>query len=107
MDYTVKKLKTSLIVVMLKNHTLLLESIFGNPKLKHNIIESKEGKIRIEDKEIADRWKQYDEELYDDPDELEELEREEEITPEELSPTITKAEFEKAVKELKSKKHTE
>jgi hypothetical protein len=29
------------------------------------------------------------------------LEREEQITPEELSPTITKAEFEKALNELK------
>ena len=49
----------------------------------------------MEEEEIADRWKQYIEELYDDPDELEELEREEEITPEELGPTITNAEFEK------------
>ena len=32
------------------------------------------------------------------------MEREEEITPEELDPTITKAEFEKALNELKSKK---
>jgi len=36
------------------------------------------------------------------------LEREEEITPEELGPTIKKAEFEKALNELKSKKkHTD
>jgi len=32
------------------------------------------------------------------------LEREEEITPEELGPTITKAEFKKALNELKFKK---
>ena len=53
---------------------------------------------------------QYIKELYDDPDELEELEieeeitreeLEEEITTEELGPPITKAEFEKALKELK------
>ena len=47
----------------------------------HNIIESKEGKILIEGEEIADRWQQYTEELYNDSEELEELEREEEITP--------------------------
>jgi len=38
---------------------------------------------------------QYIEELYNDSEELEELEREEEITSEELGPSITKAEFEK------------
>jgi hypothetical protein len=59
------------------------------PKIKHNIIESKEIKTLIEDEEIADRWQQYIEELYNDSEELEELEREE------LGPTITKAEFKK------------
>ena len=39
------------------------------------ITESKEGKTLIEDEEIAYRWQQYTEELYDDPDELEALER--------------------------------
>jgi len=63
---------------------------FGKPKIKHTVIESKEGKTLIEDKEIAGRWQQYIEELYDS----EELE-EEETTPEELGPTMTKAEFEK------------
>jgi hypothetical protein len=50
---------------------------------------------------MADRWQRYIEELYNDSEEPEELEREEQITPEELSPTITKAEFEKALNELK------
>ena len=63
----------------------------------HTIIEWKEEKTLIEDEEIADRWQQYIEELYNDSEELEELEREEEITPEELGPAITKAEFEKAL----------
>jgi len=71
----------------LKSHTTLLESFFGKPKIKHTIIESKEGKTLIEDEEIADRWQLYIEELYNDSEELEELEREEEITPEELGPT--------------------
>lgn len=35
---------------------------------------------------IADWWQQYIGELYTDLEELEELEREEEITPEELGP---------------------
>ena len=42
--------------------------------MKNTIIESKEGKTLIEDDEIADRWKQYTEELYNDSEELEELE---------------------------------
>jgi nucleoid-associated protein YejK len=58
----------------------------------------------FENEEIADRWQHYIEELYNVSEELEELERGEEITPEELSPTITKAEFEKALNELKKKK---
>jgi hypothetical protein len=57
---------------------------------------------------IADRWQQYIGELYSDLEELEELEREEEITPEELGPPVTKPEFEKALNGLKQKKkHTE
>jgi len=91
----VKKLKTSLIEEILKSHTTLLESFFGKPKIKHTIIESKEGKTLIEDEEITDRWQQYIEELYNDSEELEELEREEETSPEELCPTKTKAEFQK------------
>ena len=51
----------------------------------------------LENEEITDRWQHYIEELYNDSEELEELEGEEEITPEELGPTITKAEFEKAL----------
>jgi hypothetical protein len=58
----------------------------------------------LETEEIADRWQHYIEELYNDSEETEELEREAEITPEELGPTITKAEFEKALNDLKSKK---
>jgi len=42
--------------------------------------------------------------LYNDSEELEKLEREEEITPKELGPTVTKAEFEKALNEFKQKK---
>ena len=37
----------------------------------------------------------YVEELYNEPEELQELEREEVITPEELGPPITESEFEK------------
>ena len=69
--------------------------------------QKKEKLLLIEDEEIADRWQQYIEELYNDSEELEELEREEETTPEELGPTITKAEFKKALNELKLKKHKE
>ena len=73
-----------------------IRRLFGKPKIKNTIIESKEGKPLIEDEEIEDRWQQYTEESYNDSEELE-LEREEEITPEELGPTITKSEFEKAL----------
>jgi hypothetical protein len=65
--------------------------------MKNTIIESKEGKTLIEDDEITDRWKQYIEELYNDSEEPEELEREEEITPEELGKPITKSKFKKAL----------
>jgi len=82
----------------------LIRKFFGKPKIKHNIIESKQRKTLMEDEEIADRWQQYIEELYNDSEELEELEREKEMTPEELGPTITKEEFEKALNELKLKK---
>ena len=71
----------------------LIRNFFGKPIIKHTIMESKEGKTLIEDEEIVDRWQQYIEELYNDSEEHEELEREEEITPKELGPTITKAEF--------------
>jgi len=56
-------------------------------------MESKKEKLFIEDEERADRWQQYIEELYNDTEELEKVEREEEITSEELGPTITKTEF--------------
>jgi hypothetical protein len=39
--------------------------------------------------------------LHNDSEQLEELEREEEITLEELGPPITKSKFEKALNELK------
>ena len=63
----------------------------------------------MEGEEIAHRWQQYIE-LFNDLEELEELEREEEITPKELGPTITKAEFERKKKHytnwnLKKKNH--
>jgi hypothetical protein len=77
-----------------------IRGLFGKPP-KNTIVESKEGKPLIEDEEIADVWQQYIEELYNDSEELEELERGEEITPEELGPTITKSGFEKALNEVK------
>jgi hypothetical protein len=82
-------------------HTSLLEVFFGKPKLKHTIIKSKEGKMLLENEERADRWQHYIEELCNDSDVLEELEREKEITTEELGATVKKAEFEKALNELK------
>jgi len=96
----VEKFKTSLIVEILKSHTTLIES-FWKPQTKKHYYWIKRRKALIEDEEITDRWQQYVEELYNDSDELK---REEEITPEELGPTITKSEFEKALNELKSKK---
>jgi len=56
-------------------------NLFGKTKIKSTIIESKERKTLIEDEEIADRWQLYIEELHNDSEKLEELEREEEITP--------------------------
>jgi hypothetical protein len=66
--------------------------------IKHTIVEIKEGKMLLENEERADRLQHYIEELYNYSEELEELEREKEITPEKLGPTVTKAEFEKNIK---------
>ena len=46
-----KKFKTSLIEEILKSHTTLLEAFFGNPKIKHTVMESKKEKLFIEDEE--------------------------------------------------------
>jgi hypothetical protein len=53
---------------------------------------------------MSDRWQQYIEELHNDAEEHEELEREEKNTLEELGPPVTKSGFEKALNELKPKK---
>ena len=37
----------------------LIRQLFGTPKIKRNIIKSKEGKTLIEDEEIAERWQLY------------------------------------------------
>ena len=52
-----------------KSYTLI-RKLFGKPKIKSNIIKSKEGKTLVEDEEIAERWQQYVEELYNDSEEL-------------------------------------
>ena len=70
-------------------------------KIKSTATKSKEGTTAIEDEEVADRWQQYVEELCNDSQELEEWESEEEITPKELGPPITKSEFEITLKEFK------
>ena len=81
----------------------LIRKLFGKAKIKSIIIKSKEGKTLIEYEKKADRWQQNVGELYNDSEELEEVEREVEITSEELGPPITKSEFERALNELKSK----
>jgi hypothetical protein len=63
LENTVKTLKTSLIEEVLKICATLLEIFLENLN-KNTIIKSKEGKNLIEDKDKADRWQKYVEELY-------------------------------------------
>ena len=78
----------------------LIRKFFGKPKSKTYYYGIKGGKTLIEDEEITDKQQQYMEELYNDSEELEEVE----ITPEELDPTITRQNLKKTLKELKLKK---
>ncbi|KAF5273803.1 hypothetical protein FQA39_LY00918 [Lamprigera yunnana] len=51
-----------------------------------SIIQSKEGTTLMEEEEMADRWQQYVEEPYNELETFQELEREEDIIPNELGP---------------------
>ena len=62
------------------------------------------GKILLEDKEKASRWKEYLENLYRGCGEDYELENVEDVDPEEMGDSILWSEFEDALKHLKSNK---
>ena len=80
MDNTLKKLKTGLIEEILKSHTILVESVLENPKYNILLLNQRR-KNSYRSEEVADKWQHFIEELYSDSEELEDLEREEEITP--------------------------
>ena len=80
MDNTLKKLKTSLIEEILKSHTILVECVLENPKYNILLLNQRR-KNSYRSEEVADKWQHFIEELYSDSEELEDLEREEEITP--------------------------
>ncbi|KAI5715577.1 hypothetical protein M8J77_018806 [Diaphorina citri] len=78
----------------------MINKYFGQRKMKVNTIEDENRKLLFEDREIAKRWKSYVENLYDDNEELKELEEEQEDNSNE----ITRGEFDEALKRLKPKK---
>ncbi|XP_071451359.1 uncharacterized protein [Hetaerina americana] len=84
----------------------LIKRHFGERKPRCKNIRDSDGKLLMEDREIANRWKQYIEELYRDPIPLEEAFKDEQNQVEEdnRGPGILRSEFERALKDLKNGK---
>lgn len=82
----------------------LIRKMFGRHVVRSNIIKSNDMKILMDNDEVADRWKEYVENLYNSAEGFEEIEKEEDIPLDELGPPITFSEMERALHELKSKK---
>ncbi|KAI5717312.1 hypothetical protein M8J77_003669 [Diaphorina citri] len=79
------------------------------PKTKSNIVKDNNGKILFDNEMVADRWKEYIEDLYDGDNIISEqdyIENEDGIPPESLGAEITKDEFFNAMIDLKEKKAT-
>ncbi|KAI5741951.1 hypothetical protein M8J77_001464 [Diaphorina citri] len=77
----------------------LIHKYFGKKKMMTNSIEDEHGRLLVNENDIVTRWKNYIETLYDDNNDLKDLEEEEESGPE-----ITKDEFDRALNALKGKK---
>uniref|UniRef100_A0A8D8YBX5 Craniofacial development protein 2 n=1 Tax=Cacopsylla melanoneura TaxID=428564 RepID=A0A8D8YBX5_9HEMI len=79
----------------------IIKKYFGERKMKVNTIEDENGRLLFENQEIAKRWKTYVENLYEENDEMEELEEEENDNG---GNDITREEFDEAMKRLKPRK---
>lgn len=78
------------------------------PKTKSNIVKDKSGKILFDNEKVAERWKEYMEDLYKGEEIIDEemyVEREEIVDEDAKGPTITYQEFKRA-NELNDKKAT-
>ncbi|KAI5718650.1 hypothetical protein M8J77_024598 [Diaphorina citri] len=83
----------------------LVKKFFGDKKNKTSGIKDENGQYLYEEKEIARRWRKYIEQLYGDEEMCETaIEREEEVSRENKGESILYEEFEKALKEMKSRK---
>lgn len=79
----------------------LINKYFGTKNLLENTIQDAGGKLLFDDGQITRRWKEYIEKLYDDSDEMHEITNE---NNDEGEDEITKEEFDKALRDLKTKK---
>lgn len=79
----------------------LINKYFGQKRMMNNVIEDENGNLLFEDKQIANRWRNYIENLYDDNDTDIELNTDE---TEENEENISRHEFDEALKHLKGKK---
>lgn len=77
---------------------------FGTRRNMMNVIRSKNGEALTEDDEIALRWKEYTEELYEGVLDANVLESEDQVDVDELGPLILREEFDRALKELRHRK---
>ncbi|KAI5739387.1 hypothetical protein M8J77_018683 [Diaphorina citri] len=78
-------------------------------KTSSNIVRDNNGKILFENDKVADRWKEYLEELYEGVEignEEDYIEKEEDVDKDSLGPEILRSEFNKSLKELTDKKAT-
>uniref|UniRef100_A0A8D9DT62 Craniofacial development protein 2 n=1 Tax=Cacopsylla melanoneura TaxID=428564 RepID=A0A8D9DT62_9HEMI len=79
------------------------------PKTRSNIVKDKEGKIMFDNEKVANRWKEYMEELYvgqEITNEDQYIENEEEVGNNMKGPPIDENEFNKALKEISDRKAT-
>lgn len=86
-----------------------VKSLQYSPRTRSNIVKDKEGRTLFENEKVAERWKEYMEELYEGDEiqnENDYIEREEHVDEDEKGPSITKEEFETALKTLSEKKAT-
>jgi hypothetical protein len=82
-----------------------IKQFFGTQRIRCNGVQTEEGVVVYEQKDIAIRWKQYLEKLYGGgPDGDDTLEQEDEVDPEERGDCILRDEFDQAVRQLKDRK---
>uniref|UniRef100_A0A8D8U352 Craniofacial development protein 2 n=1 Tax=Cacopsylla melanoneura TaxID=428564 RepID=A0A8D8U352_9HEMI len=84
-----------------------VKSLQYTPRTRSNIVKDKEGTTLFEINKVAERWKEYMEDLYEGEEILNEndyIESEEQVNVDEKGPPITREEFELGIKTLNEKK---